>query len=369
MIAKTTKETAMAFNLQKFFQDIFNPQQGEVVTVMHDLPHGNIQDIPRWQERRAMAKEWRDGIDKIAGDLGITVNPLVTYLATGANNADLPKTGRMNDKEVSLDELVNSSTIIIVMPQFSATAPLKNQAKKHTRLRVGSMPGCQKFMEETGLSADYQKIAERCKRIAPYFEKAVGGEVTFSTGHKCYFDLSNNLPVHKDDGILHAFKAGTDGALSNLPAGEVFVTPNERPNSKTSGELPHSVYGQTIVYVVKENRIVDIRGTGPEVEKLRNEFTSDPAWRNIAEFAIGCNDKAKVTGIVLEDEKAGFHWAYGRSDHFGGINGVSNFTSPSHVVHQDVVYAKDSPISCKLLEVVYADGKRDALIRDGEILV
>ncbi len=359
----------MAFNLEKFFVDIFNPEKGEVVTVIHDLPHDGISDMPRWQERRAMAAEWRDGLSKLAGKFGVTVNPLVTYLATGGNNADLPSTCRVGDREANFEELISSSTIIIVMPQFSATAPLYNYARKLNKLRVGSMPGCQKFMEETGLSADYAKIAERCKRIAPYFEKAVAGEVEFSTGHKCYFDLSNNLPVHKDDGILHPFKAGKDGALSNLPAGEVFVTPNENDGSKTAGELPHRIGDQTVVYVVKGNRIVDVKGSGPEVEKLREEFVKDRAWQNIAEFAIGCNDKAKVTGIVLEDEKAGFHWAYGRSDHFGGKTGVKDFTSPSHVVHQDVVYAKDSPISCKLLEVIYADGKRDALIRDGNILV
>ena len=31
---------------------------------------------------------------------------------------------------------------------------------------------------------------------------------------------------------------------------------------------------------------------------------------------------AEVTGCVLEDEKAGFHWAFGRSDHLGGVVGV-----------------------------------------------
>ena len=38
---------------------------------------------------------------------------------------------------------------------------------------------------------------------------------------------------------------------------------------------------------------------------------------------------AIVTGNVLEDEKAGFHWAYGRSEHLGGVTGPDAFTSLS----------------------------------------
>ncbi len=119
--------------------------------------------------------------------------------------------------------------------------------------------------------------------------------------------------------------------------------------------------------IVKNNRIVDVKGNGPEVEALRQKFASDRGWQNIAEFAIGNNDKARVTGIVLEDEKAGFHWAYGRSDHFGGQCGVAQFNSPDSVVHQDVVYAKDSPITCKKLDFIFPDGSRQTLIVDGEL--
>ena len=47
----------MLFDLEKFFIDIFKPRQGnEVVTVMYDLPHGDIKDNLEWKERREMAE-------------------------------------------------------------------------------------------------------------------------------------------------------------------------------------------------------------------------------------------------------------------------------------------------------------------------
>jgi leucyl aminopeptidase (aminopeptidase T) len=357
----------MAFDLGRFFEDIFKPQQGEIVTVVHDVPHGNIADNAAWKERRRMAAGWRDALAGMADRWGITVNPTATYPATGSNNANLPETCKMGGREQSLEEVVTRSTILLAMPEFSATAPLYPYARESDRLRIGSMPGVAKFMEESGLSADYNKIGEKCTVLEEIFNRAVGAEVEFSTGHMCYFDLPAENKALIDDGILHPERAGTDEALSNLPAGEVFCVPNENEDSKTAGELPAEVGGEVAVYVVENNRIVDVRGSGPEVEALRERFAADPGWQNVAEFAIGVNDKAKVTGIVLEDEKAGFHWAYGRSDHFGGQNGVDQFNSPENVIHLDIVYAKDSPIVCRKLDFVFHDGERQTIIVDGEL--
>jgi leucyl aminopeptidase (aminopeptidase T) len=359
----------MAFDLEKFFQDIFKPAKGEVVTIMYDYPHGHIEDNDGWKERRQMAEEWRQKLADLADKWGITVNFPVTYAATGSNNADLPTACKMGDRELPMEEVLGASSIVIAMPQFSATAPLYPRAKKSNRLRVGSMPGVAKFMEESGLSADYNKIQKQCKKLEPIFNRAVAAEVEFSTGHRCFFDLPAENKALIDDGILHPDRAGSNDALSNLPAGEVFCVPNENENSRTHGELPEKRGDNVIVYVVKNNRIVDVKGSGPDVAALRQKFASDQGWQNIAEFAIGLNDKARVTGIVLEDEKAGFHWAYGRSDHFGGTCGVAKFSSPDSVVHQDVVYAKESPIQCKKLDFIFPDDSRQTVIVDGEIQV
>ena len=106
------------------------------------------------------------------------------------------------------------------------------------------------------------------------------------------------------------------------------VCPTRTRTARRTASSHKKIGGETVVYVVKNNRVVDVRGNSDEVEELRRKFSTDRGWQNIAEFAIGVNDKAKVTGIVLEDEKAGFHWAYGRSDHFGGQCGVTQFSSP-----------------------------------------
>ena len=49
----------MAFDLEKLFVDVFAPLDGDVVTVVYDLPHGEIRDHDEWRERREMAESWQ----------------------------------------------------------------------------------------------------------------------------------------------------------------------------------------------------------------------------------------------------------------------------------------------------------------------
>ena len=45
----------MEFELEKLFVDVFAPQSRDVVTIMYDLPHGDIRDDREWREPREMA--------------------------------------------------------------------------------------------------------------------------------------------------------------------------------------------------------------------------------------------------------------------------------------------------------------------------
>ena len=89
----------------------------------------------------------------------------------------------------------------------------------------------------------------------------------------------------------------------------------------------------------------------------------DFARRNVAELGLGCNDKAVVQGAIIEDEKAGFHWAYGRSEHLGGTVGPGHFTHPANVIHQDIVYAPASPIGIRELTLRNPDQSVVPVIR------
>jgi len=145
----------MTFKLEKLFVDVFAPQNGDIVTIMYDLPHGEIRDILRWQDRRGMANEWHSQTTGFSQIYGIHINPIVTYSATGAPHAEMPKYGICKGAKIQLENVIRDSTIIISMPQYSTTSPLMGLAKKYEYLRIASMPEVARFMEEKRLSANY----------------------------------------------------------------------------------------------------------------------------------------------------------------------------------------------------------------------
>ena len=96
----------MAFALEKLFVDVFAPHSGDVVTIMYDLPHGEIRDHKEWRERRKMAEEWHQHIIGFSASYDVLVNPIVTYEATGAHNSDMPEYGMCEGERIQLEDII-----------------------------------------------------------------------------------------------------------------------------------------------------------------------------------------------------------------------------------------------------------------------
>jgi hypothetical protein len=115
-----------------------------------------------------------------------------------------------------------------------------------------------------------------------------------------------------------------------------------------------------------------VTGEGAAAARWSTFFGDDPARANVAEFGIGLNDRAVVIpgeGYILEEEKVeGFHWAFGRSDHFGGSVGPADFLTPANCVHQDIVYNRHTPVGVRRLDLVTADGSAVTVLADSRLV-
>ena len=92
-------------------------------------------------------------------------------------------------------------------------------------------------------------------------------------------------------------------------------------------------------------RLVGIEG--PDAEAVSRSIPDNPASRTIGELGIGTNPLARLTGIILEDEKiyGSTHIAFGTNDDFGGItkaiSHIDCVTLAPEVYLDDVLVAKD----------------------------
>ena len=364
-------DTMPSNELEKLIIDVFDPLPGETVLFMIDEPHGDLADYDLWGSRRQMAEEWRMTFEQLGSKMGFSVLPMLTYPATGNHNGPLPDLGETNGKQVRLDETFRASNIVVAMTEFSATAPLMEYSQQIPNLRVASMPTVHQGMLETALAADYQEVARKCQILGDKLDHAEGAKLMFSTGEQVYLDLRNRK-AKIDDGQLHADKGGE--RVINLPSGEAYIAPYEGElpgqTSLTEGVIPMSFEGVVVQLRISENQVLEVVSDDQVADQLREWFAVDAARKNLAELGLGCNDKAVVTGNILEDEKVfGVHLAYGRSDHTGGVFGVDDFSDPANVVHQDVLYPFGGEIEVTNLTFEYADGTSEEIIQNGAYTV
>lgn len=65
LILLTSCKTERPDRLEKLIIDVFNPQQGETVLVITDVPHGKLADCDQWQARRELAREWHAALERL----------------------------------------------------------------------------------------------------------------------------------------------------------------------------------------------------------------------------------------------------------------------------------------------------------------
>ena len=131
----------MAFDLKKLLTDVFRTESGEVVVVACDLPHGALPDNAAWQDRRAMAAEWRETFAELGKAGGFATQPLLTFAATGANGADLPVSAELGGRDVAMDGALLDSTLAVFLTEYSATAALDGYCRRKEDFRAASLPG------------------------------------------------------------------------------------------------------------------------------------------------------------------------------------------------------------------------------------
>jgi leucyl aminopeptidase (aminopeptidase T) len=193
--------------------------------------------------------------------------------------------------------------------------------------RGATLPGVTADMLARLMSTDFDALAARCRAVAALLSEADGAHMTCPHGTDVRLDLRGRAAI-SDEGDL-----GAPGAFGNLPCGEGFVSPAGGEGTIATSSL--GLVGLTdepVLLTVRDGVLADASGGGDDAARyLAMLDAHGTLGRNLAELGVGTNDRATLTGNILEDEKilGTAHIAFGASAGIGGT-----VTVP---VHLDVV--------------------------------
>lgn len=158
------------------------------------------------------------------------------------------------------------------------------------------------IMISGGIEADFRVQRPVCKKIAQLFAKGEKAHLTTPLGT----DLSLNLEGRRGNALTCIVEPGE---FSTVPTIEANFSPNEGTAEGTiiaDASIPYlgiGVLTEPVRVKVHKGMITEIMG-GIQAKILKDnlEKQNDPMVFNIAELGIGLNPKARMCGIMLEDE-------------------------------------------------------------------
>ncbi len=247
-------------------------------------------------------------------------------------------------------------------------------------MRAVWTPGITEDMMNRTASIDYKELMDNCKKMDEAFKNANFAHVTAEGGTDVLVPIKGRKLLF-DNGDFS--KPGTGG---NIPAGEVFISPLV-PNETEKGIEGVIVYDGSMTFSdgdsileepitckLEHGYVTEVSG-GSEAKRLLKTITEAESRaismekdkklpegmgaiykknaRNIGELGIGLNPAARITGNMLEDEKA-YHTC-----HFAIGQNYDN-DAPC-LIHLDGVVKNPT------IELLFDDDKKKVILENGMI--
>ncbi|MEY2533922.1 MAG: hypothetical protein QOF29_1832 [bacterium] len=216
-------------------------------------------------------------------------------------------------------EALAACDVFIAPASKSLSHTLARKRASERGARGATMPHVTPDMLARLMAIDFEALGTRSRAVARLLDEGAEAHVTCPRGTDLRLDLRGRRAI-ADDGDLTA-----PGAFGNLPCGEGFIAPSGGEGTMVARSLAAIglTKGDPARLTIEDGRLT--AATGPEGEQLLAMLREHgDAGTNLAELGVGTNDRAQLTGNVLEDEKilGTVHVAFGASIAIGGTVSV-----------------------------------------------
>lgn len=254
----------------------------------------------------------------IAKELGLE-GDIIKYKPLSSHGEEPPievwkKAGFKNET------ILNPPDVLLSITHFSTSHTKFRRLLTKSGTRYVSMPLFESSML-FALDVDYERMNRLGEKIKDILKEGEDVKILSKSGTELKFSIKGR-EITIDGGILTK-----KGDFGNLPAGEVFVAPIE---GSCNGTLVIEVMEkrhlkEPLIATINDGMVISLEGEKEGKKRLEEIFAKDNLARNIGEFGIGINDKAKNPTNILEAEKilGTSHIAFGNNLGFGGNTSVA----------------------------------------------
>jgi aminopeptidase len=330
----------LAFAIERMFTNNFNfdPHSEETILFIVDYAPPELKDkiseghFELINERAKFVELLCNRAKDIYGQEKVR---LIKYMSTLQAGKEIP---------TEVVQAMKENDMFVAITSYSLSHTEGRRAACRSGARGASMPGFlpDMFNANRPMSVDHLKI----KALGDLFIAKISEIKNEVPDEKCIVKI-----VDQRENILSFEIFGEDrefikdyglfyekGTWGNLPAGEIYIAPNEKtangkitiPKDWTSKTDPSSEF---IEFTFKDGKLTDLIGAKDKwIEKLGiksdTESNKYESRKNFAEFGIGLNSFASKNSSVLESEKmlGTCHFALGTNASFGG-----NIQSDMHI--------------------------------------
>lgn len=230
----------------------------------------------------------------------------------------LPRKTNGEEPPPPVADLMTRFDVVLCPTSKSLTHTDARRTASSAGVRVGTLPGVTEEIMIRCMNADYNAIAARTHQICDLMRQTQIIRVTSPAGTDIVMPITGR-EAHASSGLFRE-----KGQWGNLPTGEAYLAPLEGLSHGVvvvDGSMAGvGLTTEPIRITVEDGFATGISG-GPEAQELINLLEPHGKdGRTVAEFGIGTNDRAILTGVILEDEKVmgTIHIAFGDNKSMGG---------------------------------------------------
>lgn len=263
--------------------------------------------------------------DEVKRDIGLALHEAGKQLCKESILVEM-KSREINGEEppFAISEMMKMVDVVVIPTAKSLTHTDARRNAVKEGVRVGTMPGISVEIMSRCLNADFDKIVELTEYVAKRLEGVKTVKVVTEAGTNLVMPIEGRMII-PSTGVLRE-----KGQSGNMPSGETYLAPIEGKSNGTlviDGSMAGIGVIKTPIKVeIRDGYAEEITG-GEEAQRLLAMLDKNGREaRAVAEFGIGTNYKAILSGQILEDEKVlgTIHVAFGNNLTMGGSIAVNS---------------------------------------------